>query len=224
MNKLAIIVPYRDRAEHLKKFVPHMHSVLKDQKIDFSIFVVEQYDSKPFNKAKLLNIGFHELNKEYDYFCFHDVDMLPVNEDCNYSFIEGACRLSHYVSQFNFIPRPIEEFGGGVIMIDKESFKKVNGFSNEYWGWGVEDNDFSLRCKIKNISISFRTGRYLSLNHEPNGDTNGKSPSEYTVNNRKYFSNIINSDTFFESGISNLQYTKISEERNNFYTTIKVIL
>ena len=40
--KLAIIVPYRDREEHLAQFVPHMDKFLSDKKIDYKIFVVEQ--------------------------------------------------------------------------------------------------------------------------------------------------------------------------------------
>ena len=38
--KLAIIVPYRDREEHLARFVPHMDKFLSD--IDYKIFVIEQ--------------------------------------------------------------------------------------------------------------------------------------------------------------------------------------
>ena len=34
-DKLAIIVPYRDRQEHLDVFVPHMHEFLKDKGIDY---------------------------------------------------------------------------------------------------------------------------------------------------------------------------------------------
>ena len=54
-NKLAIIIPYRDRASHLEVFVPYMQEYLKDY--DYKIFVIEQSDSKPFNRGKLLNVG-----------------------------------------------------------------------------------------------------------------------------------------------------------------------
>ena len=38
-DKLAIIVPYRDRQEHLDVFVPHIHEFLKDKGIDYTILL-----------------------------------------------------------------------------------------------------------------------------------------------------------------------------------------
>ena len=65
-HKLAIVVPYRDRREHLDIFLPHIQSFLKDKNIDYKIFVIEQSDSKPFNYGKLCNSAFHLLKDEYD--------------------------------------------------------------------------------------------------------------------------------------------------------------
>mgnify|MGYP003337536680 CR=1 FL=1 len=62
MPKLSIIIPYRNREEHFKKFVPHMNNFLKN-KLNYEIVFVEQLDEKPFNRAKLLNVGF-DLCKE----------------------------------------------------------------------------------------------------------------------------------------------------------------
>lgn len=70
--KGCIIVPYRDRAEHLAKFIEHYKGVLP-------IYVIEQADGKPFNRAKLLNVGFLEFGRYYDYAIYHDVDMLAEN-------------------------------------------------------------------------------------------------------------------------------------------------
>ena len=79
--KLAIIVPYRDREEHLARFVPHMDKFLSD--IDYKIFVIEQDNDKPFNRGWLLNVGYKIAEKQgYDSFCFHDVDMLPEDNSC----------------------------------------------------------------------------------------------------------------------------------------------
>jgi len=226
MHNLSIIIPFRDREEHLKKFIPHMNNFLSTTmpEIKYKIYVIEQNDQKPFNRAKLINVGFKETANDHNYFCFHDVDMLPVSVGCNYRSVEGACRLSHFVSQFNFIPRPASELGGGVVMIDKDSFIKINGFSNEYWGWGVEDNDFAERCRRKQIKVSFREGRYLSLSHESNGDTNGKPPSEFTIRNREHYRNIMQTEIFFNSGMDSLEYEKVNVYENPEFTRIVVNL
>ena len=39
--KVAIIVPYRDRELHLKLFLNHMHKILPNQLIDYSIYIIE---------------------------------------------------------------------------------------------------------------------------------------------------------------------------------------
>jgi predicted glycosyltransferase involved in capsule biosynthesis len=216
MDNLTIIVPYRNREMHLKKFIPHMNNFLKN-KINYKLVIVEQNNDKPFNRAKLLNVGFLE-NQESNYFCFHDIDMLPTDENCNYAFVDGVCKLSYYVSQFNFIPRPDTELGG-VTLIDKQNFIKVNGYSNEYWGWGVEDEDFATRCKIKNVSFSVRKGKYLSLFHKPNGDTYGAVASVFTIKNREYYKSLNNN--LFDSGINNIDYKIIEKNENNDFILIK---
>ena len=38
-DKLPIIVPYRDRQDHLDAFVPHINEFLKDKGIDYTIFI-----------------------------------------------------------------------------------------------------------------------------------------------------------------------------------------
>lgn len=53
----AVIVPYRDRAEQLKHFLSYLHNYLRKQNLHYKIFIVEQNDEKPFNRAKLFNIG-----------------------------------------------------------------------------------------------------------------------------------------------------------------------
>ncbi len=222
MRKLSIIIPYRNREQHFKKFVPHMNNFLKD-KLNYEIVFIEQLDTKPFNRAKLLNIGF-DLCKESDYFCFHDIDMLPISDDCNYSNLNGVCKLSYFVSQFNFVPRPPDELGG-VTLIDKESFIKVNGYCNNYWGWGVEDNDFALRCKIKKVPFLVREGKFMSLSHKPNGDTYGDAPSPETIKNREYFNSVKdNQQKLFSDGLSSLDYTLINKIEKQDYKIFQVNL
>ena len=41
-HRVAIIVPYRDRSDHLKIFLQHMHPFLQSQQLDYGIFIVEE--------------------------------------------------------------------------------------------------------------------------------------------------------------------------------------
>lgn len=77
-SRVAIIVPYRDRDAHLRIFVHNLHAFLQQQQLDYSIFIIEQIANQTFNRAKLMNVGFVEANRLYNWQCyiFHDVDLL----------------------------------------------------------------------------------------------------------------------------------------------------
>ena len=45
----------------------------------------------------------------------------------------------------SFSRLPYEKYIGGVFGIRPEAFERVNGFSNLYFGWGREDDDFRER-------------------------------------------------------------------------------
>ena len=67
-KKLCIVVPYRDRQTHLAEFIPYIQNTLNSQDIDYHILIVEQEAGKPFNRAKLLNVGYDYSKTEYDYY------------------------------------------------------------------------------------------------------------------------------------------------------------
>ena len=48
-QKLAIIVPYRNRERHLKLFLQHMHPFLQLQKVDYTIYVIELVSNQSFS-------------------------------------------------------------------------------------------------------------------------------------------------------------------------------
>ena len=144
--KLGIIVPYRKRPGHLRKFRQSIKSYLKDQ--DYELIVVEQADDLPFNRGKLLNIGFeYAVRKQCDYVVFHDIDMLPIDVDYSYSDVP-----IHLATNFTNSKREIfKTYFGGITMFPIDLFKKVNGYSNEYWGWGFEDDDLLMRLTEQHI-------------------------------------------------------------------------
>ena len=163
-HKMGLIVPYRDRAEHIKQFLPYMLSYLTKEGTDATIYVVEQEDGKAFNRAKLLNIGVLEAALDCDYFVMHDVDMLPVEVD--YSYDAAPTHLAAAASQHDY-SLPFGQYFGGVTLFSREVLEAVNGYSNDYWGWGFEDSDMAWRCHFAGYSLQRRyPGRMESLPHE----------------------------------------------------------
>lgn len=156
MKKLGVIVPYRDRKEHLNLFKRRISYQLKEKNIPHEIIVVNQYDYGLFNRGMLLNVGFfYAVQLGCDYVVFHDVDMIPVEVDYSYSNIPLHL-ATNFIDQKSREPvNPIfDEYFGGVTMFKVEDFKKINGYSNKYWGWGYEDTDLLLRCKICDLPLN----------------------------------------------------------------------
>ena len=207
MEKLSIVVPYRKREEHLALFIPHMESFLAEQLGDnWEILIVDQSDEKPFNRAKLLNVGFKE-SESSDYFCFHDVDMLPIESD--YSVCQGPTHMATEAEQFGW-KLPYDGYFGGVTMFDKESFTKINGYSNDYWGWGAEDDDVLARCQIMEAPIFRRRGKYQSLNHDRNIQ---QDLYHQNLSKLNFVMARPSGDRVMREGLSTLAYEKLGEEK-----------
>ena len=150
--KLAIIVPYRDRREELDVFLPHMINFLNNKQIDYNIYIIEQFDEKPFNYGKLCNIGVNETIEFADYYCFHDVDILPLNDDADYSYKESPTELIFEDINGKSI-LPYSQYFGGAVILSKEEFLKINGFNNNYWGKGYVDLDLLYRCEKNGLPL-----------------------------------------------------------------------
>ncbi|XP_072042376.1 beta-1,4-galactosyltransferase 7-like [Amphiura filiformis] len=153
-HKLAIIVPYRERFEELMEFLPYMHKYLNMQSIRHQFIIVNQIDSHRFNRASLINIGFLHSKEDCDYIVLHDVDLLPKNTKISYTFPmveEGP----HHVSAPDLHPKyHYKTFVGGILMMKSDTFQKLNGLSNLFWGWGREDDELYLRMQELNLKIS----------------------------------------------------------------------
>lgn len=217
MKRLCVVVPYRDREKHLEIFAPAINKTLKEQKIDFGLLIVEQGDKKPFNRAKLLNVGFDYTKGEYDYYCFHDIDMIPVKSD--YSYCERPTHLAAKAQQFDWA-LPYEQYFGGVTIFDKESFLEINGYCNEYWGWGAEDDDVYNRCSLKGVKIFRKQCSYESLHHERDID------QDLYKKNVDLLGQTAKLPDGGEklSGLSTLKYKVKKKERNHYYTKITVTI
>lgn len=154
MAKLGIIVPYRNRHQHLFEFITHITNYFKNSDIDYKVIIVQQDDAKLFNRGMLLNIGFTYAKKyKCDYVVFHDIDMLPL--DVSYNSTEIPIHLAtHFeIEETEKERESFDTYFGGVTMFSVDDFQKIDGYSNKYWGWGYEDDDLFLRCKVNNIGV-----------------------------------------------------------------------
>uniref|UniRef100_A0AC35G8S0 Galactosyltransferase C-terminal domain-containing protein n=1 Tax=Panagrolaimus sp. PS1159 TaxID=55785 RepID=A0AC35G8S0_9BILA len=71
------------------------------------------------------------------------------------------------MNKFNYSV-PYEEYFGGVSAMLRSQFEKLNGFSNEFWGWGGEDDEIFLRIKAhkqKYYRLATEIGRYKMPRH-----------------------------------------------------------
>lgn len=150
-HKLGICIPYRNRKEHIERLIPHLSKHLTEKGIDHSFYVGHQIDDKLFNRGAMKNIAAHIAFEDgCDYIAWHDVDMLPVDVDCDYTYPEEhpihiATKLSKYSYSMGY-----EQYFGGVVLFTKEQVEKTNGYSNDYWDWGQEDDDLFWRCYYEN--------------------------------------------------------------------------
>lgn len=153
-KKLGIIVPYRNREEHLKVFLKKMTQYLNARKLNYEIIVVHQDDAKLFNRGMLLNIGF-KIAESYkcDYVVFHDVDMIPLIVDYSYSDIPLHLATDFKTTEGESKRELFEEYFGGVTLFPMKDFRKIDGYSNKYWGWGYEDTDLLHRCRKNKIKL-----------------------------------------------------------------------
>lgn len=224
-QKLSIIIPYRDRKPALDKIIPALKEYVSKQIENFEILVVEQDDKKPFNKGFLNNVGYTLKSKDTTYVCFHDVDLIP--EISDYSYPEIPSHISSHCSQFNYINIP-DKIMGGVILFKNADYEQVNGYSNEFEGWGKEDDDLYARCEKENlIPYKHPFGKFYSVPH-PHRLTNPQE-NDYHLKNgdrfRAFLNDKLGKNYHKNDGLNNLPKYVITDnsqiEKNIKHVKIK---
>lgn len=159
--KLGVCVPYRNRELHLNEFIPKVGKYLKEQGINFQMYFCHQVDDKLFNRGATKNIAAkHAFEDGCDYIVWHDIDMIP-EEGADYSYPKNAPRhIATRISQMDYQLKYHEYFGGAVLFT-KEQVEATNGYSNNYWDWGMEDDDLFWRCHKEGLTAD----SYLTKNH-----------------------------------------------------------
>jgi len=165
------------------------------------VYVIEQADDKPFNRGKLINVGFLEIKP--DYFVAHDVDMIPVRVD--YSPSTGINQLAVSTIQ-------LWDYLGGVTMYNAETFKLLGGYHNDYFH-RAEDNEMMFNIKRLNFKVWNKTGHFVNLPHERTGPEFIPELWEKAKHPR-----------LIQDQLSICKYELVSREEHPLYTDIKVKL
>ncbi|RNA27689.1 Beta-1-4-N-acetylgalactosaminyltransferase bre-4 [Brachionus plicatilis] len=216
-SKIAIVVPYRDRIRNLKIFLRYVHPFLVQQNIYYGFFLIEPIGNLTFNKGIAMNAGFVESQKENDWDCFifHDVDLLPESIHNIYSCDQRVPKLlSTSISSFGYSVDGYfkEKHFGGVTAFTREQFETINGFSNVYFGWGLEDDDARLRVLAKYPSVRRvdpENGRYYANCHKQQK----RNPNRFIQ-----YLNSRNRQT--KDGLNSLDYKIIKWEKSNLFIRI----
>ena len=211
-----IIIPYRKREKHLKYFIENTVPLLKKY-MKFIEVIIEQIEGKPFNRGKLLNIGYDIFKDIGDNFFTHDVDINPL-ENTIRDIYTKEIRINEIMGIFNSKHDTL----GGIIKFKKEIYKKINGFPNNYWGWGVEDKSLQNRAEYyetlitKNITTDDPNRdkyflRFDDINDRERVDEHKKWYLEYklfkTLDDKKKL------ETINRSGLCSLNYKKLQEKK-----------
>jgi beta-1,4-galactosyltransferase 1 len=218
--KTHIILPYKDRFEKYKKaldeFLEPFIGYINIQLKNYEIIIVEQQNGLKspdnsedlFNLGRTVNCGFDIFIKKYnmsdqDIFYFQPVDCIPVDTDYNINKTTWFSCIEH---------SPTGEYPK-ILGFTVKDFKKLNGFSNNFWGWGLEDEDMAVRLKQKQIEFDKKINKYKVLASHGNGRENEPAYHPLKQYNYRYIGNPCE-----YSGLNNLDYKIISEE---IYKNIK---
>lgn len=209
MKDLLIVVPYRNREEHLKKFLEKTPKYFEDHGITYDILICELDQQGDWNAGLCCNsiIEFINEQRKYKYVFIHHVDIFPI--DGEWEFPKSKQIFSE-----------LGDYGSCVISL--EDFLLIRGYCNGFWGWGGEDNDFYFRAKNEGIAIvdssklktKFNT-EYQNHERTFNGTNYACAIKNISVTKEGETNNIV---SFSEHG-----YTKnLNQLKNNIYHHIVV--
>ena len=194
-KKPLVITTYRDRLTHLNCFILYINKYYPE----LDIAVSEQFDNGPWNKGMLFNAAVKEYGDDYSYFILHDVDFIPVQGKVDYSHCEVPTMIAGEASQFDYrLYYP--EFFGGVVVLSKEHYYLVNGFSNQFKGYGGEDDLFYRSFKEKGIIPGVKNGRFECFTH----------PRPKREDHYRHNVQLLNAGRNYEEGLSTVQYKVVS--------------
>ena len=243
-KNIAIIACFRDllvggeRERERKIYVQLMNKLLVPY-CNFHIYIIEQSDDgQLFNIGKLKNIGFEiakekKNNMSFDHYIFTDIDAIPDYDLMKYFLItpsepiglaiRGTRYESHRIKERSE-GRPEKIFLGALVSFSKKNFEDINGYPNNFWGWGGEDDSLIQRIKnagYKNICYPIK-GNIIDIEEDENMKT--INDPEVKIKGEKKdlekFEKRYNDLTSWKkNGLKSLEYKILGKNRINRDTT-----
>lgn len=191
IKDLLIVVPYRNREEHLKEFLKNAPEYFNKQQFTYDILICELEQGGDWNAGLCCNsLEFYlsVCGMQYKYVCIHHVDIWPIDGEWRFpKHNEVFCNLGDY----------------GSCLMELNTFLDVGGYSNDFWGWGGEDNELYEKLQSKGyvctkIDSEFSVKYNTNFQNHPRDGFNGSN---------------------YGNGLKNLYVLKENQKNNitNFY-------
>lgn len=215
-NYIALIIPYRNRETQLRLFLRHIHPFMKNQLLNYRIFVIEMVKDTVFNRGALFNAGFIQAKKFglFDCIILHDVDLLPEDRRNNYTCTKMPLHLAAAIDKFRY-RQPYPTYFGGAVAINSSQYQAINGFSNLFYGWGGEDDDLNNRVLHNNMTVkrySALIARYKMVRHT----------KDQPVNQKRFKLLQSSKSRMSTDGLNSIHYNVLKVELRPLYTWILV--
>lgn len=214
---VAVLIPFREqdgkeRTRELQQLLENLETRAStsspNNATNFRYFIAEQSDQGNFNRGMLMNVAFERASKHFKTRSFsviaQDCDFIPDNEMIKWYSRVGKTsplHLANYAYCQGF---------GGVTVFSAEQYRTINGYSNNMWGWGGEDDDAMDRW------MSHPERRVIV----PSGNAQFKDVGSKEVAHRdkqRYASSMVawtqddKNQQWVDNGLSNLQYNMLAE-------------
>jgi UDP-glucose 4-epimerase len=164
-NIFVILVSYRARGlqtfrrNQLIKLIDNIKFYFNKNKIEYKIIISEQNNDNQFNRGLLLNVAFLESEKLFNF----PKKYFHMNADYTIDISRKfPNELLGLIDGFIDLYRPPCPVLGAACVFDSESYKKINGFPNDLYGWGGDDWAIYNRIVQKKINILTPTNLFNS--------------------------------------------------------------
>lgn len=222
-----IIIPYRNRKIHLDYFIENTVPLIEELMPNTLVVVVEQEEGKLFNRGAILNVGFKIYKDKTKYFLTHDVDINPTR-----LFIKSKYNCQIDTGDIQGLFTSVSNTLGGIIKISSDDIFDINGFPNNFWGWGAEDKALQVRAEFfkKNITkylLNDKNDKSIYLKRfDDINDRQWQNNTKNFIIYNNYFPTLSHekkTELIMSSGLNNIVFETIEHKKlHNIVELIKV--